>query len=64
MRVGPAYADGVDVGPLVTADHLDRVADFIRSGVSEGAHLVAGGDDRPTRRARAGTSSPPRCSRT
>ena len=47
MRVGPAYADGVDVGPLVTADHLDRVADFIRSGVSEGAHLVAGGG-RPT----------------
>jgi acyl-CoA reductase-like NAD-dependent aldehyde dehydrogenase len=46
MRVGPAYADGVDMGPLVSADHLDRVADFVRSGMSE-ARLVAGGE-RPT----------------
>ena len=40
MRVGPAYAVGVDVGPLITRAHRERVSGFIRSGIEQGARLV------------------------
>jgi acyl-CoA reductase-like NAD-dependent aldehyde dehydrogenase len=43
MRVGVAYEDGTDMGPLVSQAHYDRVAGFVESGVSDGATLVAGG---------------------
>jgi betaine-aldehyde dehydrogenase len=43
-RVGVAYEETTDVGPLVTPAHHDRVAGFIESGVAEGAELVYGGD--------------------
>jgi 2-formylbenzoate dehydrogenase len=47
MRVGTAYAHGVDMGPVVSAAHHERVMGFVRSGREQGARLVAGGD-RPT----------------
>ncbi len=44
MRVAPAYADQVDMGPLVTREHYERVMGFVRSGNEQGARLVTGGD--------------------
>ncbi len=43
LRVGPGSAEGVQMGPLVTADHRDRVKGYIDAGVEEGADLVADG---------------------
>ncbi len=42
-RVGVAYDEATDVGPLVTRAHYGRVAGFVESGVSDGATLVRGG---------------------
>jgi acyl-CoA reductase-like NAD-dependent aldehyde dehydrogenase len=44
MRVAPAYADEVDMGPLVTREHYERVMSFVRSGNEQGARLVTGGE--------------------
>jgi malonate-semialdehyde dehydrogenase (acetylating)/methylmalonate-semialdehyde dehydrogenase len=43
LRVGPGLEDGVDMGPLVTAEHRDRVAGYVDAGVAEGAELVVDG---------------------
>jgi malonate-semialdehyde dehydrogenase (acetylating)/methylmalonate-semialdehyde dehydrogenase len=43
LRVGPGTAEGIQMGPLVTADHRDRVKGYIDAGVDEGADLVADG---------------------
>lgn len=40
MQVGPAYAQGTDIGPLITAAHRDRVLGYVRSGIEEGARVV------------------------
>ena len=41
--VGPGEKEGVDMGPLVTAQHRDKVAGYIDQGVKEGAKLVVDG---------------------
>jgi malonate-semialdehyde dehydrogenase (acetylating)/methylmalonate-semialdehyde dehydrogenase len=41
--VGPGDKEGVDMGPLVTAQHRERVARYIELGVKEGAKLVVDG---------------------
>ena len=43
IKVGAGDEDGVDMGPLVTAEHRDKVAGFIRKGKSEGAKVVLDG---------------------
>jgi acyl-CoA reductase-like NAD-dependent aldehyde dehydrogenase len=43
MKVAVAYADEVDMGPLVTEDHYQRVMSFVDAGREEGARLVTGG---------------------
>ena len=43
LRIGPSTTDGMDMGPLVTAAHRDRVADYVGIGVAEGADLVVDG---------------------
>lgn len=43
MKVAAAYAEEVDVGPLVTEEHHRRVMSFVNSGREEGARLVTGG---------------------
>jgi len=43
-QVGVAYADETDMGPLVSAQHHERVSGYLEAGVSEGAKLVTGGD--------------------
>jgi len=41
--VGPGDKEGVDMGPLVTAQHRDKVAGYVDEGVKEGAKLVVDG---------------------
>ena len=43
MRLGPGNTEATDLGPLVTAEHRAHVHALVRSGVDEGATLVAGG---------------------
>lgn len=33
-----------DMGPVITKEHMERVLDYIKSGVEEGATLVCGGE--------------------
>jgi betaine-aldehyde dehydrogenase len=42
-RVGVAYREETDMGPLVSAAHHARVTGYVESGVAEGATLVTGG---------------------
>jgi malonate-semialdehyde dehydrogenase (acetylating) / methylmalonate-semialdehyde dehydrogenase len=43
MVVGPGDQAGVQVGPLIRAEHRDRVAGYVDSGVAEGARLLVDG---------------------
>jgi malonate-semialdehyde dehydrogenase (acetylating)/methylmalonate-semialdehyde dehydrogenase len=43
LKIGPGTASGVEMGPLVTREHLQRVRDYIDVGVQEGATLVVDG---------------------
>ncbi|MBI2295601.1 MAG: CoA-acylating methylmalonate-semialdehyde dehydrogenase [Betaproteobacteria bacterium] len=43
IMVGPGEKEGVDMGPLVTRQHRDKVAGYIDHGVKEGAKLVVDG---------------------
>ncbi|MGH8148405.1 MAG: CoA-acylating methylmalonate-semialdehyde dehydrogenase [Steroidobacteraceae bacterium] len=47
LEVGPADRPGVEMGPLVSAAHRDRVAQYIEIGVREGAALVVDGRAHP-----------------
>ncbi len=43
LVVGPGDVAGVQVGPLIRADHRDRVAGYVDKGVAEGAQLLVDG---------------------
>ncbi|HKB33312.1 MAG TPA: CoA-acylating methylmalonate-semialdehyde dehydrogenase [Candidatus Dormibacteraeota bacterium] len=43
LVVGPGDQAGVQVGPLIRADHRDRVAAYVERGVAEGAELLVDG---------------------
>jgi malonate-semialdehyde dehydrogenase (acetylating)/methylmalonate-semialdehyde dehydrogenase len=43
IRVLPGTAEGADMGPLVTREHLDRVLGYVETGIKEGARLVVDG---------------------
>jgi malonate-semialdehyde dehydrogenase (acetylating)/methylmalonate-semialdehyde dehydrogenase len=43
IRVLPGTAEGADMGPLVTREHLERVLGYVDTGVKEGAKLVVDG---------------------
>ena len=43
LRIGPGTDPEADMGPLVTREHRDRVADYIGIGEQEGAKLVVDG---------------------
>ncbi|MEA2117751.1 CoA-acylating methylmalonate-semialdehyde dehydrogenase [Halovibrio sp. HP20-50] len=45
LTVGPGLVDGPDndMGPLITREHLEKVAGYIQIGVDEGAELVVDG---------------------
>jgi malonate-semialdehyde dehydrogenase (acetylating)/methylmalonate-semialdehyde dehydrogenase len=43
LKIGAGTTDGVEMGPLVTREHLDRVRGYVDLGVEEGARLVVDG---------------------
>ena len=43
IKVGPGDKDGVDMGPLVTAEHRNKVLGFVNKGKAEGAKVVVDG---------------------
>jgi malonate-semialdehyde dehydrogenase (acetylating)/methylmalonate-semialdehyde dehydrogenase len=43
IKVGNGLEAGVEMGPLVTREHRDKVASYIQSGASQGATVVADG---------------------
>jgi malonate-semialdehyde dehydrogenase (acetylating)/methylmalonate-semialdehyde dehydrogenase len=43
LKIGPGTAEGMDMGPLVTEAHRDRVKGYIDAGESAGASLVVDG---------------------
>jgi malonate-semialdehyde dehydrogenase (acetylating)/methylmalonate-semialdehyde dehydrogenase len=45
LSVGPGDQPGIEMGPLVTRQHLDRVRGYVDAGEKEGALLVADGRD-------------------
>lgn len=44
IKVGPAWEEGITMGPLVNQAHLDSVQDYLKIGLEEGALLLCGGD--------------------
>ncbi len=44
LRVGPGSAPDTEMGPLIRADHRERVEEWIRRGETDGARLVARGE--------------------
>ncbi|HVV09506.1 aldehyde dehydrogenase [Amycolatopsis sp.] len=47
LGVGDPADAGTFIGPMVRRDQQQRVLDYIRTGVAEGARLVAGGPEIP-----------------
>src|SRR3990167_3718550 len=43
LKIGPGMTPHVDMGPLVTQAHLERVHAYIDTGVKEGAELIIDG---------------------
>jgi malonate-semialdehyde dehydrogenase (acetylating)/methylmalonate-semialdehyde dehydrogenase len=43
LKIGPGDGKDMDMGPLVTRAHRDRVAGYVDKGLSEGAKLVLDG---------------------
>ena len=47
LKVGPSFDEGVQMGPLVTKEHRDKVAGYVDAGEASGASLLE--DGRPLR---------------
>ncbi len=47
FTLGDPMQETTRLGPLSSQMQLDRVRDYIRKGIAEGAELVAGGPDKP-----------------
>ena len=45
LKVGPSTDPSADYGPMVTAQHLAKVKDYVSLGVEEGAKLLVDGRD-------------------
>jgi malonate-semialdehyde dehydrogenase (acetylating)/methylmalonate-semialdehyde dehydrogenase len=43
IKIGPGDQDGVEMGPLVSAQHRDKVLGFVEKGISEKAKVVLDG---------------------
>jgi malonate-semialdehyde dehydrogenase (acetylating)/methylmalonate-semialdehyde dehydrogenase len=43
LKIGPGQAEGMDMGPLITAAHRDKVKGYVDAGVAQGASLVIDG---------------------
>ena len=49
VKVGDPWADDTDIGPVVSAEHLDRVHGFVTRAEQAGATIAAGGERLDTR---------------
>lgn len=47
FNIGPSLDESSRLGPLVSAAQRDRVLSFIRTGIEEGAEVIAGGAEAP-----------------
>ena len=45
LKIGAGHQPGLEMGPLVTRQHLDKVRAYVDQGVAEGAKLVVDGRD-------------------
>ncbi|MEO0394088.1 MAG: CoA-acylating methylmalonate-semialdehyde dehydrogenase [Pseudomonadota bacterium] len=45
LKIGPGMDDEVEMGPLVTRQHREKVMGYVNKGVEEGAELVVDGRD-------------------
>ncbi|MHB9848863.1 aldehyde dehydrogenase family protein [Streptomyces krungchingensis] len=43
LKVGHGSQPGMDLGPLISQRQLDRVTEYVESGITEGARVVTGG---------------------
>ncbi len=43
LKIGPGDQPGIEMGPLVTAEHRERVLGYVDAGIAEGAALVVDG---------------------
>ncbi len=43
LKIGPSTDESADFGPLISKSHLERVKQYVTSGVQEGARLVVDG---------------------
>jgi betaine-aldehyde dehydrogenase len=43
IRLGDGFAPGTEMGPLISAEHLAKVENYVRIGIEEGAKLEIGG---------------------
>ncbi|WP_437716849.1 CoA-acylating methylmalonate-semialdehyde dehydrogenase [Sorangium sp. So ce448] len=43
LKIGPGNQPGMDMGPLVTKQHLEKVSGYVDLGVKEGAKLLVDG---------------------
>ena len=50
LSIGDGMRKGVEMGPLVTAAHRDKVAGYIEAGAAEGAQLVVDGREHSVMR--------------
>lgn len=48
MRVGPGLHDGVQMGPLVSKDQMEKVLDAIADGKHSGGKIITGGGRHPS----------------
>jgi malonate-semialdehyde dehydrogenase (acetylating)/methylmalonate-semialdehyde dehydrogenase len=46
VRIGPGLDPNSEMGPLITREHLDRVAAYVDTGRDEGARVVLDGRER------------------
>lgn len=44
LKVGPGYKKGVQCGPLVNSDALNRISTWVDEAVGHGAEVIAGGE--------------------
>ena len=50
IKVGPGMDQGNEMGPLITAEHRDRVAGYVADASSEGASVALDGRQDPASR--------------
>ncbi|MDX7998216.1 5-carboxymethyl-2-hydroxymuconate semialdehyde dehydrogenase [Xenorhabdus sp. Reich] len=48
LRVGDPQDPNTQIGSLISQQHWEKVSNYIRLGIEEGATLLAGGPDKPT----------------